>query len=1248
MTIPYCCHIISRIEIEYNSPSKPPRWLIYALKNPRIKLNSFDENLLKLSKIDYFNSHNDVNYEEYENNASIKEENHSIVVSKQYNIGSISLEDNSVASPNREEEIKPMVQSLITKSMAYYISLYEDTSKDDTSNVSKGPAPISRNSAYEMISGLRDCLSQLYQCDSSSNEAVIITSDYSGIFSHNEILITRSNILFLQELKAKEIQYTTIYDDIEPFYRDTSSFKPKDEELSELINSYLTNTPIQYSKSPNSTVNRLKLKKDDKRISKIYLLKSLKLPFSEDYDINVIRIIGRRNCQKLFKILENNTLSSLVKLNQPVNGERSDIICVNLILSNFSVLYSKVNQAHFKLSPTDDIYKMFIRGVILPSSLMSFLNILKLLESAELINRPTIRIKYNLAFDDQMFGKTLRISDSKIYDHFLANFLEIKKNYIYSYKALKKLIPFKTFTLQNGNISITDEKMMIQALENEKQMYLEDEKQLYLDNISGVKGTKLAVYESSSSPDIILLKETLYSNLSKIKCYLRPIQASKNLFTGSTKSFLDEAFKSISFNYSNQTHFNTKLYLDLYPNHTDTTINAVDTNNTVDSVNNINTVNSVDMYNVNILPYNLVNIIWILLYLLHCSGKMDFWDETSLENVRNNDLFALNLKETPIKVTKEVYQFVISKSLNFPLSQQSYYVHLVNRINFNKQFKTTFKMDFLEYLTEPKFDFNLYQSEKIQNVEEILQTSSGWNTYFGMKSDSSDKNTNNTTDTIPDNNNTVDALDTVNTTTQTVTIKTVINVNNSIEKEYSFELGTVYSLSRNEGRVYECNFDLIQDKFDNINSYNLLDSSDNSLNYPKSSKGKLDSHTILVLLFSNDPSVDECVNLKVIRNVLNSDLIKFSTKTFNYHDFSLNVLNRSNVIKFMSLFTANEFPDDFTTGPKILTKNLISYSILSSDFDIQDLHNIKLRTNKTEVNLVCVPLIEGDFSKFSKSTVKMIRSFNELKTDYLNSFNMNFVDISWIFDSYFQGIMNINSIPQEYLIHLPQEYYTQYSVDNFSIQDFKDDNSSQYRLTMDELNDFMSSQINPTQFNTNSQMFGFTQLNTNYQVCGEGYMDLDSEIDMNSPLDNISVSLRFKENYKNLKYFWGWNVYVLRDSNSSQLTSQDFVLYRKYCGITMFTFDTLAEIKAHIEETTAESLLKFNITPEDVETFLFHEKIILNTVVISNNGSTPDNTNPADLIIYPAIKSKTICLGSYPGIPVLTYSWFINLLNSAS
>ncbi|XP_955251.1 uncharacterized protein TA05210 [Theileria annulata] len=1246
MTIPYCCHIISQIEIEYNSPSKPPKWLIYALKNPRVKLNSFDENLLKLTKNDDFATINDLNYDESDNNSSFTEENYSIITTKQSEIGSISLEDNTLTLLKREEEIKPIVQSLITKSMVYYISMYEDFSKDDMINLSKGSVPISKNSDYEMLSGLRDCLSQLYHCNSSSNEAVIITGDYSGVFSHNEILITRSNLSFLQELKAKEIPYTTIYDEIEPLSNELPKFKAEGEELSKLINSYLTNTPINYSNSPNSKINRMKFKIDDKRVSKIYLLKSLKLPISDDYDINVVRISGRKNCQKLLKLLENNTLNSFSQFNQPFNGVKPDILCVKLILSNFSVLYSKVSQTHFKLSPDNNTYKMLIRGVIIPSSLMSFLNILKLLEIAEVVNRPVIRIKYNLTFDDKMYEKTLRISDNKIYDHFLSNFVEIKKNYSHSYKALKKLIPFKMFKLQQGNISITDEKTLILALGNEKQLYLEDDKQLYLDGILGVKGTNLAIYETPASPDIILLKDSLYSNLAKIKSYLRLIQSYNSVFTGSTKSFLDEVFNNIFFNYSHQTHFNTKLYLDLYPNNTKT--------NVMDSSNTDNTINSNRLdTDINILPYNLVNIIWILLYILHCSGKMDFWDENSLENLRNNDIFSLNVKESPLKMRREVEKLVVSKTLNFPLSQQSYYIYLVNHINFNKQFKNTFNKNYLEYLLDSNYEVNLYENEKIENIEQILQISSGWNTYFNMKSSSNGDIDHDTNSTVNDVN--VDIMG--NSVTNTIVTNNVVdrvkpnkivnNVNSSVENEYKVEFGIVYSLSRNEGRVYECNFDLKHGKFDNINNYHLLDSFDNSLNYSRYNKEHLDSHTILVFLFSNEPSVLECVNLKIIRNVLNSDLIKFSNKTCNYQALALNELNHSNVIKFMNIFTSNEFPNDFTTGLKILTKNFISYSIISSDFDIQDLHTIILKMNKSEVNIICIPLIEGDFNMFSRSTVKMIRTFNELKNEYSHNFVMDFVDISWVFDSYFQGIMKLDSIPQEYLIQLSQEYYAKYSLDNFSIQDFKEDDSSQYRLTMDDLNDFMSSQVNPTQLNTNSQLCGFTQFNTNSQICG-GYMDLDAEMSINSQPDNISCSLKFRENYKNVKYFWGWNVYLLRESNCSQLTNQDCLLYRKYCGISIFTFDTLSEIKVHIEETTAESLLKFNITPEDVETFLSHEKIFLNSVVISKNGSTPDNINSTDSSIYPSIKNKTISFVSCQGIPILSYSWFTNLLNSFS
>ncbi|UKJ88809.2 hypothetical protein MACJ_002055 [Theileria orientalis] len=1360
MTLPYCCHIGSQIDIEFNSLTGLPKWVLNSFKHPKVTADNLtykDILLTNNKKVDLkilykicssFLARYGVKLKDLINLES-EGETHELAIcdlkvdkeqtsqdSASSNCSSdirpsLNLDpEEEVKNSDHREILKYQLSCMINKSMIYYLTLHnEDSRIHGLVNSSKKPLSINSSSKYEIVTGLIDCIMNLIAAKHKDKEAVVITNEYSGIFTPDEIMITRSTITFREDLKKHKIPFTTIYDEIRSFQKEMPRVKKPKIDQSDIINTYLTNdfSSIKKRQRPFRSVEYSEIKYSNRNDPKAYFFNSMNLPKSDDYDVTVMRVLGKKNCTKLLNVLYKSNIESLL-------GKNSEKPCtVRMLLSNFATQFSKMNHARFDYSNENGVCRLSIMGLLTPATMLTSFSVLKLLESARLSQNTKVKVKYNVSFDEEMYERPLRISQSKIYKHFMDNYSSIRKNYKATYSALKKLVPFTKFMVSETNLTIAP----MPGTTASRKLALKDEEKLALDNKPAVsKSTELALIEKKPESEIVVLKDTLYFSLSKTRQVLSTIEGNNIALTQSTLSFLNDSFNKVTGVYLMDLTYadSLKCYVDLYPNHFSNRvvvegIPEINSQNkssvTNDTGSKIETEDLMRSVLSHVMPNNFSNGIWVLSYLLHCSGYSQLFDKKSLQNITKHDVFKTNSNECLLESPRQTGEINLLQSVNFPLAQQSYIMPLVAHINFNKQFEHVFKVKYSSYANSEHVasspDVIVNNETRVQAPppaqDSELNLTKGWNNYFKQKTlesqatdetqengelgdskkrkregdedtqmysnksnttsinknhiannikvpnatqkttidsgkDNIKSGLNNTTPngTIPNNilNNigNKDDFSILNGIIGTPNVNKILSIKGSklnsivrIESEIRSDFGTINTNLRSFGRSQWCTFDFDSTAMEDMfNGADILKQFENTINRTKHERPRDLTHYVLLFMFSNEPTVQECVNLKMLKNVLNSNQIKFSPKVMAHSSLDFNHLNKTNVDKFIKSFTSSSL----ASGSKILDKDAVSYSLLSSDMSMDEMRATLNQINRdTMLQMIGVPLLDGDLECFGRSSMKAVKVLNTLRSEF--KVGIEFVKLSWIFDAYFDGMLNLKAIPDQYILQQLKGIPSKYSLQDLSIQHFKEDCSSQYRQDIDELSEFSSTQVRSSQESSLELLSQLTTSGTGAEIAAAGAL-----VTLEGSMCDGTSPLSFKERYAEMKQLWGWSVYVLNEAQLP-ISQQDCSLYRKHCGIRVKPVESLEAVTLDVERNVLEALSRFEISANDVEEHFTHDRIFVNAVVVSREGPMPavSDTRSARAA-SPQIGGKKVCFGAYEGIPVLNYRWFLDILNSKS
>ncbi|ORM42313.1 uncharacterized protein BXIN_1553 [Babesia sp. Xinjiang] len=1251
MPISYCCHLISAIELRYASDTRIPAPILRAFKHPRIYDNNRNispcrsetldtedgwiddvakcnrilephgyslirqgdaQGLLTISRFDY---------REREGRKRLRDQHG--------NHGYDALSSSSTATYGGALH---HITEIVRQAMLYHICLFDEFSQDfeqftyKTPQSSREPRKIRKNSAYEMSYALKDCLTQLRKKIDDAMEAVLITEEYSGIFTNEEVVITRSTMGFRNLLVEEGIKFCSVYDATASPSSPTV-LNDTGESHDDLVSCYLKApvtcqsqesretwagelTIVEYSEQVDDAVNE--------HISKETFFKALNLPLTDENDINLIFVRGRIQCGKLLRFLEKQCRSTLLKLQEA----GLHVAHVKFVLSNFPVLFSKLQELrvcwHEVDSNTkDEQNKVSIKGLVLPSVLNRLFKAVRRMQGQGIIKDASLTVDYNTEIDSELHEDCLQISDSnRIYNNFIANMSAMERHFQHIYGVLRKMVPYTYFVVHKGRVSVPargalrkqGSVALLQSINNAEV----GSRTVHLADIPRYKQqdwTAICRTESETSSNIVILKDTLYTNLAAIKFTVAHLENANTVNAIPTKVLVDESLarvSSVETSCALEHPYNLKCYVDLYP--------AVDHGRSHGIMDVVQ-------------PYHLSNLVWLMGYLLHCGSYLPLLDrQCMMEN--GSDHFrgkpnAFNFSSTRSNAedlhypVEEVFQtgkfkFDASVTGSDPLAQQSYVIKLASRVTFNKRFLSVFGLSYSEHIREKlqrirnrdvkrKAALDTYHSDSCETLlmpsgnltrswESLLQRSqneaSALNGSQSSYQDIDDSYVVNgamshdelidgeSTQRLNYRENSNSSIGLLNKYTSTTPEE---ELNPRLRSSDSF--GSVSSAARAHGRLHHCffNFDT-KAPFKDSTDLSILQQEIENVYVPDDAQGNRRAskrHIVFVFLTARAISPLVSSRIKLVKDVINSSDIAFLYDD----DPKLEQPMEYNALNAQSYTESFKSDSVATTFGQFYAKGNISYSFLDKDL-VCDLYYICMEGG----TIATKPFsrIDSQQSILSASTGGIHR--RELRE--------HFVSYSWICDAYFAGCIDLRcDVPS---IH-------------------------SLRVTDGEISDPF-------------------------------YFPRDSSVQKS----NDDWPLEFLTVYRNVKFLWGWYIYVL--SLPGQVFSDgDALLYKKHCGIRIASHESLHSIANDIKTRLEDDMQRFNLAENDVTLFLSHPRIYTNTIVLvgdhtlqaAESEREKEAWDYRDGCLRVMFGGKLVSFGKYEGIPLLKLSWITDTLQHA-
>ncbi|SBS88185.1 translation initiation factor EIF-2B subunit, putative [Plasmodium malariae] len=272
--------LIDRIKIQYDSSSQWNKYLKYSLRNPHSftypessHLNSCNiirkgkKKIIDNADFNYFNSA--FLSKGYKlNNVDKLNRDYDEEKGERYLFEVEKYEEENL---NKDEDILiRKIVCLFKECMYYFMSFNEkDGQVLEKSFRNTNKKDIKDSSAYELLKSLNDCIVQLHDSKIKKNQALIMTSEFCGIFTPKYVKLTKYSDSFLNLLKENNIKYFDLfYEEIK--YNDL--YKHKKEHYDFLKNSSfvpLTKGEISLANKKNALNNNLHniKKKDEENVS---------------------------------------------------------------------------------------------------------------------------------------------------------------------------------------------------------------------------------------------------------------------------------------------------------------------------------------------------------------------------------------------------------------------------------------------------------------------------------------------------------------------------------------------------------------------------------------------------------------------------------------------------------------------------------------------------------------------------------------------------------------------------------------------------------------------------------------------------------------------------------------------------------------------------------------------------------------------------------------------------------------------
>ncbi|GIX65175.1 translation initiation factor EIF-2B subunit, putative [Babesia caballi] len=1142
------------------------------------------------------------------------------------------------------------ITEVIRRAMVYHVCLFDDYSQDLESvnaasrHSARNACRIRTNSVYEMLCALRDCLTQLRRRCNEAMEAVLITDEYSGIFTNDEVVLTRSTVGFRNQIAADGIRMSSIYEAV----ASASGVEQPDRSAYHdmLVNDYLKMAPVSESQH-TQTSSEMGLAivehpgdapSTTAFASKEAFFKALNLPLSDDYDVNVLFSKGRSNRDKLLRFLEKQCKATLLKL----SSTDLHLAPVKFVLSNFPVIFSKLQEMRVSsnelgLEARGGLNALTVKGLILPSVLNGMFKVARRMQVYGLMKDAYLSVKYNTEIDSDLHETCLQISEkSRIYHNFMANVQSLERGSQQMYRMLRRMVPFTNFVVRKGRVTVPE----LSALKTQGSialssspssfepgdgaMRLADMPRSQMRSMELVPSIATAVAEN-----VVILKDTLFTNLAAIKFTTAHLEGASTVAAVPTKMLVDGSLSRVLSADASSAAMHPKrikCYIELYP--------AIDSG-TPHAVWDV------------VHPYNLVNLVWLMGYLLHVGGYLPFLErdcsiECGTEHASDQDSVCSSLSLSRSysddmglmldRLPLDHFSVDVSPSCRDPLAQQSYIIKLVQHVCFNKRFQSLFGLTYAEHTRAKLQGIKGIQVGSLKRHDSFGSSTSepagtadvrpasltkSWRTLIararaeGVTTFRRTQTEGNIAEDLPQ------AIDSMSishgdsskvATVQREPDETSADIPGflgmflpitseevvKIPLSRSESMQSVSSSSREHGRVLHCAFDFdTKAPFKDRNERSTFQKEIEALysqDQPQVSQSRGKNHLVFVFLTAAITSALASSRIKLAKDVINSSDLVFlqdqepdNELPMEYNAFNAERFTR----KFKSDSVATPFGEYYVKGG-------LSYSFVVGmsrlDGHLLRLHQMFSKDIVIDLYFICM---ESDFP----TALPSVTAGNADPTSSPATVTLpgkqvreHYVSYAWLCDAYVHGCVDLRAgIPS----------FHELSVKNGELTD---------------------------------PFYGF---------------GANRDQPVNAPVG----SLKFAEPYRTTKFLWGWSVYVL-GRGPDCLGDADVLEYKRHCGIDISCHASLDAIAHEIRRRLESNLQRFCLGEDDVATFLSHPRIYTNTVVLVGDPAlrvavseqAPKTPACCDSCLRVTFGGKPVSFGRHEGIPLVSPSWFIDTL----
>ncbi|GAB67839.1 hypothetical protein PCYB_124050 [Plasmodium cynomolgi strain B] len=202
--------LIEKIKIQYDSNSQWNKFFKYSLRNPHSFVYPESTHFAQNGDFDYFSNALQAKGYKLNNvsplNGGYGEENDQ----ERYLLEVEKHEGKNLGKD--EDTLNRKIVCLFKESMYYFMSFNDKDGQilDKTSkNLHK--KDIKDNSEYELFKSLSDCIVQLHDTKVQKHQALIMTSDFCGLFTPKHVKLTKFSDGFLNFLKENDIKYMDLF-----------------------------------------------------------------------------------------------------------------------------------------------------------------------------------------------------------------------------------------------------------------------------------------------------------------------------------------------------------------------------------------------------------------------------------------------------------------------------------------------------------------------------------------------------------------------------------------------------------------------------------------------------------------------------------------------------------------------------------------------------------------------------------------------------------------------------------------------------------------------------------------------------------------------------------------------------------------------------------------------------------------------------------------------------------------------------